>query len=431
MPSRRKALPAPSNDEETVLRLLRELSTVYSQGALAGRLGVVRKTVGRWLRGECHPPSYLEAKLRELSQPAHAPAAGEPWFRYIDLFAGIGGFRMAFDGLGGKCVFTSEWDENCQRAYKANYTVDHPLLGDIREVKATDVPDHDLLLAGFPCQPFSLAGVVKKESLGRKHGFLDKTQGTLFFDVARIIAAKRPRAFILENVKHLLSHDGGQTFKTIIKTLSELGYIVEERVVDSSAWVPQKRERIFIVGFDSVTDFTWDDFTPPPAPHPTLGDILHPGDGSEDLEPPYTEGAEARVAAKYTLTENLWVYLKKYAAKHRDAGNGFGYGLFGRTDVARTLSARYYKDGAEILIRRQGGRPRRLTPRECARLMGFDRSGRPSYKIVVSDMQAYRQFGNAVVVPAVESVGRLVLPRLRQLMEGEQVQGRLPLGQTG
>lgn len=430
MPPRRK-IPAASDQEAQVLHLLQGLSTVYSQNALAARLGVVRKTVGRWLRGECHPPLYIEAKLRELAEPAQVAPTCEQWFRYIDLFAGIGGFRMAFDGLGGECVFTSEWDENCQRAYKANYAGNHPLVGDIREVKAADVPDHDLLLAGFPCQPFSLAGVVKKESLGRKHGFLDKTQGTLFFDVARIIEAKRPRAFILENVKHLLGHDGGKTFKTIMTTLSALGYIVESRVVDSSAWVPQRRERIFIVGFDSMTDFTWEDLVVPMSPKPRLRDILHPADGSETEESPYTTGAKAEVAAKYTLTENLWAYLKKYAAKHRDAGNGFGYGLFGGDDVARTLSARYYKDGSEVLIRRNSGRPRRLTPRECARLMGFDRPGRTPYKIVVSDMQAYRQFGNAVVVPAVEAVGQLVLPRLRQLMQGGPVQARLPLGQTG
>lgn len=338
---------------------------------------------------------------------------------------------MAFDGLGGECVFTSEWDEHCQRAYRANFHVDHPLAGDIREVKAANVPDHDLLLAGFPCQPFSLAGVVKKESLGRKHGFLDKTQGTLFFDVARILEAKRPRAFILENVKHLLSHDRGQTFRTVMKTLSGLGYLAEARVVDSSPWVPQRRERIFIVGFDGLTDFSWDDLPIPTDRRPRLGDILHPADGSEEAEPPYTDGPAAQVGAKYTLTPNLWKYLKNYAAKHRDAGNGFGYGLFGSEDVTRTLSARYYKDGSEILIRRPNGRPRRLTPRECARLMGFDRPGRPAYKIVVSDMQAYRQFGNAVVVPVVEAVGELVLPSLRRLMQGEPAQSRLSLGQTG
>lgn len=337
-------------------------------------------------------------------------------FRFIDLFAGIGGLRIGFEAIGGVCVFTSEWNKFSQETYRANFPDDdHQIAGDITQIDEADVPEHDVLLAGFPCQPFSIAGVSKKNALGRAHGFADETQGTLFFDVVRILRHHQPRAFLLENVKNLLSHDKGNTMRVILHALDELGYEVDYRVIDAQNWLPQHRERIFISGFrrDIPTNFTMEDVEVPVGRKHVLSDILHPEDGSEIAEPPFTVGQIAKVADKYTLTPKLWDYLQRYAAKHKAAGNGFGFGLRGPSDVARTLSARYYKDGSEILIEQGDGIPRRLTPRECARLMGFDRVGsnRP-WLIPVSDTQAYRQFGNAVAAPVATAVASAMAPWL-------------------
>lgn len=330
-----------------------------------------------------------------------------PDFTFIDLFAGIGGIRLGFESIGGRCVFTSEWNEWSKKTYIANFGEGEMFVGDIVPFPAEEIPDHDLLLAGFPCQPFSIAGVSKKNSLGRPHGFECTTQGTLFFDVARIIAAKRPKYFMLENVKNLVAHNQGHTFAVIMQTLEEeLGYHVFWKIIDGQAWVPQHRERIIIVGFREETNFTWDDLVIPEV-HPKLNTVLHPEDGTETAENPYTTGDMAIVHSKYTLSDKLWNYLKDYAEKHRAKGNGFGYGLVTKDDIARTLSARYYKDGSEILFSRgEHKNPRRLTPRECARLMGFE----DSYKIVVSDTQAYKQFGNSVVVPVIKAVARAMEP---------------------
>jgi DNA (cytosine-5)-methyltransferase 1 len=331
-------------------------------------------------------------------------------FTFIDLFAGIGGIRLGFESVEGHCVFTSEWNEWSKKTYQANFGIEENFVGDIVPYPAEDVPDHDVLLAGFPCQPFSIAGVSKKNALGRPHGFECTTQGTLFFDVARIIAAKRPKAFLLENVKNLVSHNGGRTFEVIRNTLEqELGYQVFWKVIDAQAWVPQHRERIIIVGFKCATNFSWDDLEMPNG-HPLLKSILHPEDGTESHQEPYTT-AKGKVHSKYVLTDHLWQYLQDYAAKHKAKGNGFGYGLVTGEDVARTLSARYYKDGSEILISKDTkSNPRRLTPRECARLMGFD----DSYKIVVSDTQAYKQFGNSVVVPVIKAVAKAMKPCIEE-----------------
>nr|WP_284706754.1 DNA (cytosine-5-)-methyltransferase [Neorhizobium tomejilense] len=343
--------------------------------------------------------------------------SGRP-FTFIDLFAGIGGMRLAFDSVGGRCVFTSEWNKFAQQTYEINHRDNRPVEGDITKVHADDVPDHDVLVAGFPCQPFSIAGVSKKNSLGRKHGFEDETQGTLFFDVARIIAARRPAAFLLENVKNLRSHDKGRTFGVILRTLrEELGYHVEYAVLDGNGFVPQHRERMVIVGFREKTDFSLNDLVLPPKGGVLLSSVLHPEDGSETAEPPFTEGPLGTVAAKYTLTDGLWTYLQNYAAKHKAKGNGFGYGLVDGNGVSRTLSARYYKDGSEILVSRgEGLNPRRLTPRECARLMGYP----DSFKIAVSDTQAYKQFGNSVAVPMFAAVARHMLPHLSKLLDGSR-----------
>jgi len=355
------------------------------------------------------PPAL---RLVQKQDEGHG-AGGSAAFRFIDLFAGIGGMRRGFESIGGKCVFTCEWDRYSQKTYRENFPRDtHEIAGDIREVDAADIPDHDVLLAGFPCQPFSIAGVSKKNALNRPHGFACEAQGTLFFDVARIIKEHRPKAFLLENVKNLVNHDSGRTFQVIKDVLEqELGYRISCRVIDAKSWVPQHRERIFIAGFREPGNF---DLNSMPVPDvlsgPKLSSVLHPEDGSEIEEPRFTTGNPAKVNDKYTLTAHLWKYLRDYAEKHRAAGNGFGFGLFGPDDVARTLSARYFKDGSEILIRRKGGRPRRLSPRECARLMGFDEQRKSDWKIPVSDTQAYKQFGNAVVVPVVSAVASHMLP---------------------
>jgi len=335
-------------------------------------------------------------------------------FTFIDLFAGIGGLRRGFESIGGRCVFTSEWDKFSQQTYRANFPADdHEINGDITKVDVGEIPAHDVLLAGFPCQPFSIAGVSKKNALGRAHGFEDKTQGTLFFDVARIIAHHRPAAFLLENVRNLVSHDKGKTFQTIKDVLTEeLGYKIDFRVIDGRHWTPQHRERIFIVGFREEQGFNFANMKLPDAA-PKLVEILHrEGDESEIPDQRFTLGNSGRVAGKYTLTDNLWAYLQRYKEKHRAAGNGFGFGLVGPEDVARTLSARYHKDGSEILIKQEGKVPRRLTPRECARLMGFDSPRGADFIIPVSDTQAYRQFGNSVVVPAVKAVAEHMKPHL-------------------
>ena len=331
-------------------------------------------------------------------------------FTFIDLFAGIGGIRIAFDKIGGHCVFTSEINEWSKKTYLANFGEGEKFVGDIVTFNANNIPNHDVLLAGFPCQPFSIAGVTKKNSLGQPHGFECATQGTLFFDVARILKAKRPKAFLLENVKNIVSHNKGHTFEIIIDTLTkELGYKVFWKVVDGRHWVPQHRERVIIVGFSEPNDFSFDNLTVPNA-NPILSSILHPENGSEQEELPFTHGKKAKVHSKYFLTDKLWQYLQSYAQKHREKGNGFGYGLVTKDDVARTLSARYYKDGSEILIfRGKNKTPRKLTPRECARLMGFG----DDFKIVVSDTQAYKQFGNSVVVPAICAVAEIMEPYLK------------------
>ncbi len=437
-----------TNAHEEELTLIRQLLEIYDQQFIADYLNNTlpnnrsRETINRWVNGKL-PPSLSHAEFRALQELLPKPPATHPKydFDFIDLFAGIGGIRRGFEAIGGRCVLTSEWNEPAVRTYKANYHSDpghHVFNTDIRDLTLSHhedvsekkayrhidqvVPDHDVLLAGFPCQPFSIAGVSKKNALGRAHGFEDKTQGTLFFDVARILAAKQPAAFLLENVKNLKSHDKGKTFKVIIETLEELGYWVADaeefgsddpKIIDGQHFVPQHRERIVLVGFRKdlgVHDgFTLRDVEAEfPEKKPKLKDIL-----------------EKKVDDKYILTPKLWEYLFNYSLKHKAKGNGFGYGLVTGKDIARTLSARYYKDGSEILIDRgfdhaKGlhdpknlvNRPRRLTPRECARLMGYDGPGEAAFRIPVSDTQAYKQFGNSVVVPVFAAVARLMKSRI-------------------
>ncbi len=377
---------------------------------LAERLGTTDRTLRRWKAGHATPSLLVVEELQRLLD-FNGATFRKGDFRFIDLFAGIGGIRQAFESIGGECVFTSEWDDYAQKTYAVNYPEGHPINGDITLIDANEIPDHDVLLGGFPCQPFSIAGVSKKNALGRAHGFQDETQGTLFFDVARIIDQKRPKAFLLENVKNLQSHDKGRTFDVIQRTLSqELGYQIHCKVIDGAHFVPQHRERILIVGFRDPVIFDWGMVDLPPKGAHLLSEILH-----RDKDEPYIESdgdkyfdhKAGRVLDKYTLTDKLWTYLQDYKKKHQAAGNGFGFGLVTPDSVTRTLSARYYKDGSEILVS-QGSRknPRRLTPRECARLMGFS----DSFKIPVSDTRAYKQFGNSVVVPVMEAVARALQP---------------------
>jgi DNA (cytosine-5)-methyltransferase 1 len=432
------------------LELINLLLEIYDQKFIGEYLNGLsegewcRETINRWVKGKASPKlSHFEYEgLLKLfpSPPANHPNYG---FDFIDLFAGIGGIRRGFEEAGGRCVFTSEWNEPAVRTYKANYFSDHECHSfndDIRKITLSNdedvshelvesnihkmIPDHDVLLAGFPCQPFSIAGVSKKNALGREHGFECKTQGTLFFDVARILEVKRPAAFLLENVKNLKSHDKGRTFKVIMETLDELGYWVADaditglpdpKVIDAQNFVPQHRERIVLVGFRRDLNvhegFTLRDIRKYfPKIKPTLEDVL-----------------DEEVEDKYILTPKLWEYLFNYAIKHKAKGNGFGYGLTEKNGVTRTLSARYYKDGSEILIDRGfnpkkdfhspsnlKNRPRRLTPRECARLMGYDATGKANFKIPVSDMQAYKQFGNSVVVLVFSAVAKLMKPHIHK-----------------
>jgi len=380
---------------------------------IAELTGKHERTIRRYEKGaEQDIPKLVTDKLEEIASRRKQEvdeSREDPWFTFVDLFAGIGGIRRPFEDLGGHCLFTSEWDRFARETYAANYSdgPEHIMAGDIRPYaeQPGKMPHHDVLLAGFPCQPFSIAGVSKKNSLGRPHGFLCDTQGTLFHDLAKIIAYHKPTAFLLENVKNLERHDGGNTFKIIRHVLEkELRYDLHFKIVSSEHWVPQKRERIFLVGFKKKEpNFDFENLHFPELEAPKLGSIL-----SDEVEP------------KYTLTPKLWQYLQDYKAKHAKAGNGFGFSLFGPDDVTRTLSARYYKDGSEILVQQVGNRPRRLTPRECARLMGFERKGsnRP-FIIPVSDTQAYRQFGNSVVVPKVRAVAELILPFVRNHLDAE------------
>lgn len=391
----------------------------YTQREIADYMGVEVRTIKRWEVKEDGPPQPYLPALQMMLLGNETTKEGD--FTFIDLFAGIGGIRMGFELNGGQCVFTSEWDKYAVKTYCENFGADHPVVGDITQVHVDDIPDHDVLLAGFPCQPFSIAGVSKKNSLGRVHGFECKTQGTLFFDVARIIKARQPKAFLLENVKNLMSHDKGRTFQVIKETLQEeLGYKIFPKVIDAKGFVPQHRERIFIVGFREDTDFSWDALNHPGAEAMTIGDILHPQDGtevySEETFKDYIKGIKGKVNDKYILSNKLWEYLYNYAAKHKAKGNGFGYGMVTKKSIARTLSARYYKDGSEILVSRGKGNPRRLTPRECARLMGYP----DTFKIPVSDTQSYKQFGNSVVMPVIKEIARIMKPHIITLMEEEE-----------
>jgi len=404
-------------DETAALEYLAAARQHHSQTAIAKHLGVSERQVRRWEARESQPPQYVGMALQRLL-PFQPHTKSNADFKFIDLFAGIGGIRLAFESIGGECVFTSEWDSYAQRTYMANFGGQHPINGDITQINAEDIPEHDVLLGGFPCQPFSIAGVSKKNALGRAHGFADETQGTLFFDVARIIDAKRPKAFMLENVKNLQSHDKGRTFDVILRTLrEELGYQVFFKVIDGAHFVPQHRERIIIIGFRDPVDFSWDKVELPPKGLHKLGELIHKktdeplldADGSN-----FYDHGKRKVLDKYTLTDNLWIYLQNYKTKHAAAGNGFGFGLVTPDSVTRTLSARYYKDGSEILFS-QGAKknPRRLTPRECARLMGFP----DTFKIPVSDTRAYKQFGNSVVVPVMEAVAYAMKSSIAQAIK--------------
>ena len=326
--------------------------------------------------------------------PFPGPENGAEKFTFIDLFAGIGGFRLALQNVGGLCVYSSEYDKYAQKTYFANFG--ETPFGDITkdEVKAFIPKKFDILCGGFPCQPFSIAGVSKKNSLGRKHGFEDEKQGNLFFHVAEIIQEHRPRAFFLENVKNLVSHDKGNTFKVIKETLLELGYSFDHRVLNGKHFVPQHRDRTIMVGFDKKVfgeDIKFDfNLVELPEANHQIKSIL-----KKEVDP------------KYTLSDHLWNYLQEYAKKHKLKGNGFGFGLVNLDGISRTMSARYYKDGAEILIPQNGSSPRRLTPDECAALQGYPvNKGKKSFRIPVSDNQAYKQFGNSVVTPLIQAVGK-------------------------
>ena len=330
-----------------------EVATLREQAGLtieqvADLAGATTRTVYRWENGYTKPNKLVLATLRDKVEK-YQKFNGSGSFTFIDLFAGIGGMRLVFEAIGGERVYISEWDSHAIGTYHANFTTLHKIDGDIRLVEPSQIPEHNVLVAGFPWQPFSIAGVSKRNSLGKPHGFRDKTQGTLFFKIAEILEFHKPDALLLEKVKNLKSHDKGRTFGVICGTLDELGYTFDSRVLDAKSFVPQHRERIFIVGFKRDRGFNFASLKIDHAGSgPKLRSILHPEDGSEPSKPPYTEWPLGKVSTKYTLTPKLWNYLQKYAEKHRAKGNGFGFGLFGPDDVTRPLSARYHKDGSEI-----------------------------------------------------------------------------------
>jgi len=422
---------------ENIMNTLEKAVYIWGQKEVANTLNVERETVNRWLKKKGIDELNINFKRYNKSLQSLLPQKPKDYdksnFDFIDLFAGIGGLRRTFNAIGGKCVFTSEWDDYAKRTYLANYYDEHEINGDIKDITEghritketglpveeltedeiscyidTMIPDHDVLLAGFPCQPFSIAGVSKKNALGRSHGFDCKIQGTLFYDICKVLKVKKPACFLLENVKNLKSHNKGDTYRTIIAALKDAGYIVPEpRVINGKEFLPQNRERIILAGFrndlEIGSDFDLNKVKPGKNEVINrLGDLLEKPEGIED---------------KYTLTDNLWKYLQGYKKKHRANGNGFGYDIFTPdSEYTRTLSARYYKDGSEILIAQsklhvthcENGKlkPRRLTPRECSRLMGFDKPGKSDFNIPVSDTRAYKQFGNSVIVPVFDAVAK-------------------------
>ncbi len=396
-------------------RQLREKAGLEAPQA-ARLLGYNVRTIQRYDSGQGQPRKATLDRLRQLA-PHRGFAYGEQkLFSFVDLFAGIGGLRLGFEAIGGRCIATAEWNKYARLTYEANFMdgEDHEFFGDLQKVPPSEIPPHDVLLAGFPCQPFSIAGVSKKNALGRPHGFACEEQGNLFFKLAEIIGHHRPLAFLLENVKNLERHDKGNTFRVIRDVLeNQLGYKIRTRVIDARHWVPQHRERIFIVGFREDVGFDERSIQIPGRElAPKLGDILE---------------RESDIPEKYTLTRHLWDYLQRYAEKHKAKGNGFGFGRVGPEDITRTLSARYFKDGSEILVKqKRSARPRRLTPRECARLMGFEYGPRSEWNIPVSDTQAYKQFGNAVVVPVVQAVAHAMQPHILKL-KAQSEQFALPL----
>lgn len=415
--------------EKKARTALQEAVKRWGLPKIADEFNVNSRTLVRWKEGSIPHPGMVLLAANGLLDTNHDASLAKPegQFTFIDLFAGIGGTRIGFERAGGRCVFTSEWDRFANETYRANFNLEHPIAGDIWQVNLEDIPSHDVLVGGFPCQPFSIAGVSKKNSLGREHGFKDKTQGTLFHRIVEILDTKRPGAFLLENVKNLRSHDKGRTFEVIKGRLRELGYQVSWKIIDGGQYTPQHRERIYIVGFRDPTAFDWDQVDledPSLIVGKVMKDILHPENGSEALEKDFLIGPKRRVNPKYILSSKLWNYLQAYAEKHRAKGNGFGFGLVKEQDTCRTLSARYYKDGSEILVDMgDRKRPRRLTPRECARIMGFPEE----FEIPVSDTQAYKQFGNSVVVPVIESIAKAMTPHVVTLTERETEKDQLAM----
>lgn len=356
-----------------------------TQKELADAIGMSKngdRTIRRWEAGETKP-SAIELK-HVLAFPENIPFPNieNAPYKMIDLFAGIGGTRLGFyQTKKVNIVFSSEFDEHAVKTYKANYG-EQP-FGDITKIKTESIPEHDILVGGFPCQAFSQAG--------KKLGFED-TRGTLFFEIARILKKKQPKAFLLENVKNLTLHDHGKTFEVIVNTLKELRYEVFPCLFKAKDFgVPQNRERIYIVGFNKDKVSNYKDFImpTPPCSETKVGQIL-----------------ESNVDEKYTISDKLWSGHQRRKAEHQEKGNGFGYTLFtADSPYTNTISARYYKDGSEILIAQEGKNPRKITPREAARLQGFPEE----FIIPVSDTQAYKQFGNSVAVPVIHAIAEEII----------------------
>ncbi|HPY75584.1 MAG: DNA (cytosine-5-)-methyltransferase [Planctomycetes bacterium] len=380
-----KIIPQISENSPAILIKNKRIRLQMTQKELADAVGMSKfgdRTIRRWENGEINPPVMKLKHILEFPETIPFPNNKNAKYRMIDLFAGIGGTRLGFYQTGKtNVVFSSEIDKFAIKTYKANFG--ETPCGDITKISGTDIPNHDILVAGFPCQAFSQAG--------KKLGFED-TRGTLFFEIARIIREKRPKAFLLENVKNLKSHDKGRTYKIIEQTLKNLNYDVHSILFKAKDFgVPQNRERIYIVGFDKEKVLNFKDFSfpIPPCTEISVGNIL-----------------EKKVDDKYTISDKLWQGHQRRKIEHKEKGNGFGYTLFNeKSPYTNTLSARYYKDGSEILIEQIGKNPRKLTPREAARLQGFPEN----YIIPVSDTQSYKQFGNSVAVPVIHAIAKNII----------------------
>lgn len=395
LPEAQKYCPEGSEKKAVVHQWLNAIA--YEKQLFAEKMGATPQDLIKLLKKK-NLYTDIESLRCKLHKNLTLHAIDNPKFTFVDLFAGIGGFRLALQRQGGLGVFSSEWDKGAQKTYLENYG-EHP-FGDITAItneKIDDatlnqlVPDHDVLAAGFPCQPFSHAGVSARNSVGKDHGFKCDTQGTLFFDVMRISVVKKPQVLFLENVRNIEGHDKGLTFNVIKNSIEEIGYEFKYSIIDASPLVPQRRVRCYMVCFrkDLEIDFKFPDINGEPL---ALKSIL-----------------EKNVPEKYTISDRLWAGHINRTKRNLERGTGFTAHLANLDRPSNTIVARYGKDGKECLVPQGNNNPRLLTPRECARLQGFPEE----FKISAARTPAYKQFGNSVAVPVIEEISKNIVKELR------------------